>query len=212
LTFGLATLKALGLRIWAALFFPINWSTEPGRWLAALMIAYIAALLWLIRGRPARTQLAFGLGFAAVAVIPPLHLLVIGPDLANSRALYLPSVGFCLLLAAAIDGLENRSRWIAACTIFAFHAASLHHNLNAWQHASDRARSACAVAVKCPGSRTEEITDSPLPGSLRGVPFFANGLQDCLELHRGAGGAARPAGKFGLVWDHGAAEARCEEQ
>ena len=30
LTFGLPTLKVLVLRIWSALYFPINWSTEPG--------------------------------------------------------------------------------------------------------------------------------------------------------------------------------------
>ena len=32
LTLGFSTLKALALRLWTALYFPINWSKEPGAW------------------------------------------------------------------------------------------------------------------------------------------------------------------------------------
>jgi hypothetical protein len=184
LTFGLATLKALGLRIWTALFFPINWSMEPGSWMAALMIVYIGALVWFATSHPNRELMGFALGFVIVSTLPPLHLLVIGAGLGNSRLLYLPSVGFCLMLAVAIDGLRRRARWIIPGVILAFHFAALQHNLNAWEYASGMARSACTVTAKSVGPGTETTVASRVPGSLRGVPFFANGFPECLELQR----------------------------
>lgn len=184
LTFGLATLKALGLRIWAALFFPVNWSMEPGSSVAALMIVYTGALVWCVTSRANRELLEFALGFIIVSSLPPLHLLAIGAGLGNSRLLYLPSVGFCLMLAAAVDGLSRRARRIVPGVILAFHFAALQHNLNAWEYASGMAKSACTAAAKSVGSGTETTVAPSVPGSLRGVPFFANGFPECLELQR----------------------------
>jgi hypothetical protein len=191
LTVGPATVKALGLRMWTALFFPINWSTEPHVWLTALLLGYIGALAWFVRSHPDRTLIAWALGFAAVSALPALPLLAIGADLSNSRVLYLPSVGFCWLLAAAIDGLSGRFRWAIAAVIFAFHFAALGHNLDAWEYASRKAKSACVAPA-------EGITP---PGSLLGVPFFANGFPECIELQRNTGatgnGQRRPAPRPG---------------
>jgi hypothetical protein len=102
LTLGVGhTLKALVLRTWAVLWFPINWSREPNKVLTVLVVAYVLSLVFLAVVRMHRRELLFALGFVLVSVLPPLHLLLIGPDLGKSRLLYLPSVGFCLMLSLA---------------------------------------------------------------------------------------------------------------
>jgi hypothetical protein len=185
LTFGPSTVKALALRLWTALYFPINWSMEPGPWLAALMIAYMGALVWLATTRPNRKLMAFTLGFIIVSALPPLHMLVIGAELGNSRLLYLPCVGFCLMLGVAVDGLRGRIRWVIPGVILAFNFAALHHNLNGWEYASQKAKAACAIAVQCARpcnvSPAKTVEVSGLPRTLRGVPFFANGFAECIQ-------------------------------
>src|SRR5207247_1779450 len=102
----------------------------------------------------------------------------------NSRLLYLPSVGFCLMLAVAAEGLRHRGRWIIPGVILAFNFAALQHNLNQWEYASVKAKRICEVAMMCVGPQTENIMPSDLPGSILGVPLFANGFRECVELQR----------------------------
>jgi hypothetical protein len=203
LTVGMSTAKALGIRVWTALFFPINWSVEPGVGLTALTIAYIGALVWLATSRPNRALMTFALGFVIASILPPLHLLVIGMALENSRLLYLPSVGFCLMLAVAAEGLKGRVRWIVPGVILAFNFAALQHNLDAWEYASERAQTASAVAMKRISPGTEGMV-SGLPGSLRGVPFFANGFPESIELQRNSSGITTECHGMAvprLIWD-----------
>lgn len=184
LIFGLATLKALFVRIWTALFFPINWSTEPSTLLGVLMLAYMGAVLWISAARPNRATVLFGLGFVFVCAIPPLHLLVIGAELGNSRLLYLPSVGFCIMLAVASDSLRSRPRRLVSGIILAFHFAALQHNLDAWEYASQKARRATLAADGRKHSETTKLTDLGAPGTVRGVPLFANVYLDDLVFVR----------------------------
>jgi hypothetical protein len=190
-----------------ALYFPINWSREPGPWLTAVMLVYVGALAWLAASRPNRAMMTSAVGLILVSVIPPLHLLGIGADLWNSRLLYLPSVGFCIALAAAVDGLRGRARWIVPAVVLAFDFAALQHNLAQWERVSDLARSGSSVAVQCLGADTKRITDFGVLGTLRGVPFFLNAYSDQLQFvasrqeqrplspaHRGGNSAA-------LVWN-----------
>ena len=192
LTLGVVhTLKALALRTWAILWFPINWSREPDKVLAVLAVAYILSLAWLAAVRTDRAEFLYALAFVLISVLPPLHLLLIGPDLGKSRLLYLPSVGFCLMLSLAIDSLRGRVRYLIPGLILSFHFAVLQHNLNLWEYASEKAKTVSATAGKCTGSVTG------LPGVLQGVPFFANGFREALELQQGSGAA----GSCVLVWD-----------
>lgn len=200
LTFGLASAKALALRMWAALYFPINWSVEPERWLAVLTITGLAALMVLAGGRANRALTGFAIGFTIVCALPPLHLLSISGDLGNSRLLYLPSVGFCLLLAAAADGLDGRARWIVPSVLVAFHLAALEDNLNSWEYASRTARATAIAAGQC-GSHA-----SGVPGTLRGVPFFANGFAEAAAM-QGTGAAEAP--KSWAVWNRETESLEC---
>ena len=79
--------------MWAALYFPINWSAEPGRLFGLLLMVSTACWLRLSMTRLRWTEAAIPLGFTILSAIPPLHQLLIGQDLQKSRLLYLPSVG-----------------------------------------------------------------------------------------------------------------------
>lgn len=184
-SFGLSTLKAISLRLWMALYFPVNWSVEPGVWLGAAMITYVGGLFWVATTRPNRRFVMFALGFVVAAALPPLHLLGIGADLANSRVLYLPSVGWALLMGVAFDGLQRPARWALFGIVLIFHLLTLEHNLNSWESVAGKARAAATAAGKCADQRPS----SRLPAKLQGVPFFANGFQEAVEFYR----KSRPA-------------------
>mgnify|MGYP001047058494 CR=1 FL=1 len=221
LTFSVVgALKVLLLRIWAVLFFPVNWSTPPGAGFALVTVVYLISLVWLALRRIDRRRLTFALGFLIVSALPPLHLLLIGSNLEKSRFLYLPSVGFCLLLALAVERLPGRARWIVPGAILAFNLCALEHNLNAWEYASAKAKSACHAAVNCIDSSTKRMIVGDLPPILRGVYFFGNGFQECVDMQRAGasiqveirrGGGATPEGDGSrhLWWDQSADELRC---
>ncbi len=182
----LRTANALFLRLWATLFFPINW-TEPAQWwlwiALALGIAGYAAIG--LRGMRDRRMLALLL-FTFVAALPVQQLLLIGPDLEKSRVLYLPSAGFALFLGAALETLR-KSEWRipAALAIICFQTACLEHNLITWRGVANVAERACdSVAASLQGNqRTVTVLD--LPNVLRGVYFFHKGMPDCLEVGHG---------------------------
>jgi hypothetical protein len=176
-------LKALTLRLWAALVFPINWSVEPGGLHALAIVVLIVSLGWLATSRANRAQLLFAIGFVLVSALPPLYQLLIGPDLQKSRLLYLPSIGFCLMLAVAVEALTGRLRWIVPGAILCASLVMLEHNLDAWQYASGKAQSACVTAAKCMGP-SNKLTVGPFPGSIRGVYFLQNGFRECVEIQR----------------------------
>ena len=182
----LRTANALLLRLWATLFFPINWTDAPQWWLwIALGMGLAGYTAIALRGGRQRRTLAFLL-FAFIAAFPVQQLLLIGPDLEKSRVLYLPSAGFALFLAAAAETLRKIEwRIPAAIAIMVFQTACLEHNLLTWRGVAWAARNACdAVAASLAGNR-QTVTVLDLPNVLRGVYFFHKGMPDCLEVGHG---------------------------
>ncbi len=164
------TAKALFVRLWTSLYFPLNWSLEPDIITAVLACAYVAVLLWLAwnaKAGPAFRVAATGL---MISVLPPLHLLGGAADLSGGRLLYLPSVWFCLLLAFAASNLERRATAVVIAVLLAFHFAALRHNLPFWQRTSDQVRAFC---------ETPDAANPPR--SIDGVPALANGLSECTQ-------------------------------
>jgi hypothetical protein len=172
--------KALTLRLAAVSFFPVNWSHEPSTVFGSIMVLYLVALVWLTRAQVRWNAFIVSLGFLLVLVLPPLSQLLIGADLQKARVLYLPLLGFCLMLATAVESFKQTSRWAVAITILTFNIAALFHNLSAWEEAGEKTGAACTVAAACPN----KVIVSGLPGSLNGVYFFANGFQECVEMQR----------------------------
>ncbi len=200
----IGTLKALGLRLWSTLFFPVNWSVEPEAYLMAAMLIGMAALLVLSSARLQRCHIIVPLALIVIPVLPVVHLLSIGSDLLNSRAVYISTIGFSLLIAAAIESFEPAwlRPWIAGA-ILVFQVAALQHNLTIRGRVAEEARRACEVATQV-AANSGSVTVAGLPGILDGVYFFSNGFQSCVELH-----AQKPvdvfkndsAGAGALVWD-----------
>jgi hypothetical protein len=176
--------KVLLFRLWAVLFFPINWKTQPGFFFSILLTLAIGALCWTAFSRSGCKPLVFPLGFVLLAALPPLHLLLIGSDLQKSRLLYLPSVGFCLLLGLAVERMTPRVRLLVPAALMIFHLAALAHNLDGWAYASEKARDACTEAVRHIGPGTGKVVVAGLPQSLDGIAFFANGFPECVQMQR----------------------------
>ena len=174
----LGPLKVLALRLWGPLFFPWNWSREPGWVMGAFFAAALLLYLALFQCRAERRLLIFALGLTVLGSLPALPQLLIGADMEKSRSLYLPSAGFSLLLGALAVG---KRRVICLAAIAAFHFAALQHNLRLWGEVSRLARQVCqqgaAAVAQVPGT----ITLQDLPQSINGVYFLKNCTADCLN-------------------------------
>jgi hypothetical protein len=178
------TAKALLLRLWAVLWFPIDWLVEPGAWLAIATMVMLAAWVWLLYRRP--TMHWPSLAFAFVAALPVQHLLLIGPDLEKSRVLYLPAAGFALLAAFAVQSIGHaRMAALAAGLILAFQLAALEHNLAIWKRVSAAGRAACQQAGWAIQETGRDATVVNLPNLLDGVYFLRNGFPECVEWNTG---------------------------
>jgi protein O-mannosyl-transferase len=114
--------------------------TDPRFWGAALAVAAILmAAAWLVRGSVVGRR---ALAFTILFILPVLNLKAFRPQesLLHDRYLYLPSVGFCLLLAIAIGWLaarvaeRRRQVFIAATAVIAlvFFVLTFNQNLT-WQ-------------------------------------------------------------------------------
>ncbi len=204
------TVKALLLRLWAVLWFPIDWAVQPGSLLALAATAMLAAGVWLFMKRPALHGRA--LGFTLIAALPVQHLLLIGADLEKSRVLYLPSVGFAILVGFALQSVpQPRMAAIAGVAILIFQLAALEHNLAIWSRITELSRQTCervGIAVHETG-RDAIVTD--LPKILDGVYFLQNGFPECVEWNSGVPrsrvhiidrpGDLRDANRLVLHWD-----------
>jgi hypothetical protein len=164
-----STAKVLLARLWAPLYFPWNWSAEPGAFAALLCAAMILALLWLAGTSRPGPGFRVALAGLLLGVLPPLHLLGGAADLSGGRLLYLPSIFFCILLGFAAGGVEARRGVASAVVLAAFHFVAVRHNLSFWEEASRQVAAICAAPEPPP----------ELPRSIHGVPALANGYPEC---------------------------------
>ncbi len=178
-------INVLFLRLWTALYFPINWSVRPGVLLVVLLAMYIGALLWLMRSQPSLRDIWLGIGLVLATTLIPLHLLFLDKDLLRARMIYLASAGFSILLGVALAGLRPKARGICAAVILLFNYAALTHNLGIWQRVSQQAQEACEDAAHFAGVSANRMLVQQLPESLDGVFLFGNGFPECLEAAAG---------------------------
>jgi hypothetical protein len=207
LAFGWPTCKALAVRMWTALFFPINWSEEPAWWLKAAMLLYLSALLYIAATCANRRPARLGLGFALIAALPALQGLGFGSTLEGARLLYLPAFGFCLALAAALEG-PGRSRIAAAAAVLLFHFAALQHNLGQWARVSDLARTTAIDVARCNAPPQRKVTAYGIAARIGGIPFLGNANPEQIQflLRAPASGPQRTP-----AWDSARQRAVCAE-
>lgn len=92
------------------MFAPLNQLLFPATyiqiWLLAMTVLVVAGLMAGYNQR----LIVIALAWFVVTLLPVLNLVPIGADLQNSRLLYLPSAGFCIGVAALLDGVARRMR------------------------------------------------------------------------------------------------------
>ena len=164
-----AALKAIFVRVWANLLFPVNWdaSTKSATLAVALLIGSGATIYAAFANRLSRRIVLSMLAVTIGALLPAYHLALIGDNLNGSRILYLPALGFCVLCAHLLQSKRLAAALLVVCT-----GAILLHNLDAWHRNAVLADQVCAGAT----------TQSPVH-DLNGVVFFANGYKECVEMN-----------------------------
>ncbi len=197
----LPSLKALALRLWAVLFFPVDWAIRPEAALTILTLVYLAALARLFSARAGISRLTLGIGFALLTAAPALSQLLIGVDLEKARVLYLPSIGTCLLLASLCESLRRREQLLVASVLVLFHGTALLHNLRGWEKASQAVQTACLTAAQCARATGQRVVVTGLPRTLDGVYAFANGFQECIEMQTPVTPNAGAGAECIFTWD-----------
>lgn len=180
-TLHLATLHGLLLRSWDAVLFPLNWTHVPGLVVAVLLALAVASLAWLAWNQADRKFALTGIAFFLLAALPAHQFLMIGPDLGKSRVLYLPSVGFAMLLAALV---KADRRWMALAPLLLFQIAALWHNLAEWRAVGNLAGRTCADLVARLDRSPGPIAVPEFPNTVDGVYYLKTGYPACVWLQR----------------------------
>jgi hypothetical protein len=120
------------------------------------------------------------IAMTALAILPAIHLALIGPSELGSRILYLPSAGFCVMCAYLTSSIRSlyRQRLVEAALAVSV-LVVLTHNLMAWHRTALLADQFCTNMAL---DRTATRSRSLVPSSSQGVPFFANGLPECISM------------------------------
>lgn len=116
--------------------FPVTTSwTDPNAWVAVLILAALGVgLLSILQSRP---LVAFGGAWFFLALLP-VSQIVPHHELMAEHFLYVPSVGFCLAVAALADPLLERPRRIPAIYSAALAALFLLSLRTVWRNADWR--------------------------------------------------------------------------
>lgn len=169
----LVAVKAVFLRMWDILLVPVNWDAPGSWWLPLAMVASTLGILLLATTSP-RTRF-YLIAATCCAILPAIHLALIGQSELGSRILYLPGAPFALLIGSLMLS-AGRRQIVISIVMLAGMAGILEHNLNAWHHAALQAQTICHNAAA--------HTDQPIPGTFNGVFLFQNGFAECVAAAR----------------------------
>ena len=210
------SIKALAWRLWAVLFFPINWVSGAGFWLTlGILLLTIVLGICSLKARLDIRRAAIFLAMVVLAALPVQHLLLIGTALADARLLYLPLLGFALFWAALFDAnQENRALQYALVGALLFlNIAALEHNIRTWRTVAQTARQVCHNFGGQISSLGGPVAVSAVPDRLLGVYFLKNGFAECVQQNSGVTAdriilaptvlpaAGLPAGAPRFVWN-----------
>lgn len=160
-----------------------------------LIAVVVVVLLVLAVSRNVPGRALAGPALILLTTLPVYSYFFVGPDLAGSRYLYFPSVGWSLLIAEVLIGLVNSRVLFSAAilTLAVASALSLQLNLRPW-HAAANLVEAMKVGLQ-EGRATVDIVHSwqerygttlPLkdgvPREYKGVGIFINGYAEFVRL------------------------------
>ncbi len=169
----LTAAKALFIRIWNILLIPVNWDAPVAWWLPVSIAAVATALIWMASAGEGPAGRLMRLRFIAAticAVLPAIHLALIGQSVMGSRVLYLAGAPFGLLVGS-LTGNGRRHIWMGAVLVLGM-LGILENNLNAWHANAIQAHAAC------------ERPTPATPVTADGVFLFQNGYAECIAAAR----------------------------
>ncbi len=178
-------MNATLVRDWTILFFPVNWFRSPG-WLLMvfLFLTPIALAICVWQARLPRRVFFGCVALTVSAALPVQHLLLIGTDLANSRYVYLLSVGWAILWGSIFTTMPKAGwRAFAICWMVALHLVLVHHNLVLWLQVPEEAREICGQFARTVSSMEGTAIVGGLPSRKSGVVFLANGFPECVAMN-----------------------------
>jgi len=155
---------------------------------AAIGVSALLALLMigvLTAGRSTVRPVAGAAAWILISVAPVFTWVVIGPNLDQSRYLYLAAPAWSILLAAVASGSTVR-RWrtLAAALLVGVIALNLwatRRQLGAWTRAADaRDRVIAATLTNADVRRCGEIRLDSLPDNVDGAYVFRNGAPQAM--------------------------------
>lgn len=175
--------------------------------LGVAAVGILVALLCLYGLRPAPdARVVVGPAIVLAGVLPLWHFMFIGDDLEGSRYLYLPLVGWVLLLADLVEyGDARRVALYCAVTALVLGGAGVwgvRQHLAPWREAA-RVRDMVIESAResLSGSRCSEIHFENVPEKVGGAFVFRNGLRSALPLPDSTGPPA--ADPCTLTWGDG---------
>ena len=171
-----SVVNALVYRPWWPFLAAVDWAVPPPLILRTILGTFYSALGILAwRWRPTRSTHLLLIAAVMAALIPPVHLALIGPDLQGTRVFYLPSVFFCIWLSRV------PRNWLLAAILLIFSFAALRQNLSVRTQAALAAERACrAAAVESAG--TGDVIVEQFPKSLDGVFISGAGFEECVRM------------------------------
>jgi len=117
-------LKTFALRLWAVLFFPVNWSQQPGLVFGIVMVFYLVALLWLLKAQVTWRDvlvpvgIPVGVGPSAVVAIADRSRFTKGPVSLPAFGGILPAAcrdGATFENEVSVGGFDNDHRLQPGC-------------------------------------------------------------------------------------------------
>ena len=180
----LVVVKTFLSRIWAVLWFPVNWARPLEWWMVLGLGAGVIGSCLLLGSRAGRGRMLLCMAGVVVACLPTYNMLLIAPSLERSRYLDLASPAFALLLVFACIGLPRRVGMAALAALVVFQLTALEHNLQIWSDVSKARYQLCRGLAERARTTEGRIRISGVPVTVDGV-YWRNGIEDCLWLEFG---------------------------
>jgi hypothetical protein len=182
------TMEGLILHGPAQLLTGLNW-TQPPDWISIALGSLWATTLIVVALGTApslktRRYLKFGVLWALFSMLPVHFLLMVGPSLTNSRALYMATAGTALVLGYLLLDLPDlRIRNAAGLAMMVLLPLGTLHNIRAWLWTSDISAITISEVLRQepsppPGA---ELVFVNAPDTIRGVFFFHVGWTEAFR-------------------------------
>ncbi len=172
--------------LWLPLLFPVNLDSTGwlvGTGLVAALLGFYGWLLWRLRRRFPTQRAALGGGLVLMygAILPVLNLPPVLPDLEQSRLLYLPSVGFCLLLAICLRAAYNK---VVLAGLGAVYGLALGLALLSWWQAGQLVDTTFGSlqSINLPIAVGDTLYYAGLPDNWHGAYVWRNGISEATTL------------------------------